>query len=480
MSLGRRGPNEKQEPIWIEASRLATPAGHPFYERLNQLLSKRGFDAFAESACEKFYANVGRRPGLAPGVYFRALLVGYFECIDGERGIAWRTADSLGLRSFLGFELNQSTPDHSTISRTRRLIDVETHRKISLWVLGMLAEEGLLKGNTVAIDGTTLEANAALRSIVRRDNGQAYEDFQKSLAKESGIETPTREQLARLDRRRKKKGSNEDRKNPHDPDAQIAKMKDGRTHPAHKAEHAVDLETGAVVAVTLQPATAGDTSTVLETMAQCGEHIREVAAEKEQEAAEVNPEGPAELVLDKGYHSNDSLVILIEIGVRSYCSEPDRGRRNWIGKPEVKAAVYSNRRRIRGERGKSLLRKRGELVERSFAHMYETGAMRRTHLRFHDNIIKRLLIHAGAFNLSLIMRKLAGRGTARGFQGCISALLLLLQTALLAIQRTESLQYLLSRFCAVTSREIVTPFRIPDPCSHSGFTFSENHSTSGC
>ena len=149
---------------------LPTPVGHPFYERLNRLLSKRGFDAFAESACESFYAKVGR-PGLAPGVYFRALLVGYFEGIDSERGIAWRAADSLALRSFLGFELDQTTPDHSTISRTRRLIDVETHRKVFLWVLGMLAEEGLLKGNTVAMDGTTLEANAALRSIVRRDNG---------------------------------------------------------------------------------------------------------------------------------------------------------------------------------------------------------------------------------------------------------------------------------------------------------------------
>jgi transposase len=287
--------------------------------------------------------------------------------------------------------------------------------------------------------------------------------------------------LARLDRKRKKKGSNDDWKNPHDPDAQITKMKDGRTHLAHKAEHAVDLETGAVIAVTLQPATAGDTNTVHETLAQCGEHMREVAATANQETAEqVNPEGPAELVLDKGYHSNDSLLILKEVDVRSYCSEPDRGRRNWIGKQEEKAAVYGNRRRITGERGKRLLRKRGELVERSFAHMYETGGMRRTHLRFHDNIIKRLLIHAGAFNLSLIMRKLAGRGTPRGFQGCVSALVLFLQAALLAMRRTEASQYFHSRSRAVTSREIVTSFRLPDLCSHSGFPLSENHSTSGC
>jgi transposase len=480
MSLGKRGPDEKQEPIWIEAARLATPVGHPFYERLNRLLRKRGFDAFTESACESFYAKVGR-PGLPPGVYFRALLVGYFEGIDSERGIAWRTADSLALRSFLDFELNQSTPDHSTISRTRRLIDVETHRKVFLWVLGMLTEEGLLKGNTVAIDGTTLEANAALRSIVRRDTGESYDDFLKGLAKESGIETPTREQLARLDRKRKKKGNNDDWKNPHDPDAQIAKMKDGRTHLAHKAEHAVDLDTGAVLAVTLQAAAAGDTNTLHETLTQCGEHIREVAADNEKmQTEQLNPEGPVELVLDKGYHSNDVLVLLKEVEVRSYCSEPDRGRRNWIGKPEEKAAVYQNRRRITGERGKQLLRKRGELVERSFAHMYETGGMRRTHLRFHDNIIKRLLIHAGAFNLSLIMRKISGRGTPRGFQGRPNALLILIQILsgfLVSAVRLQSHQPMTQ---TVTLGENVTPFRLPNVCPNFGAPFWEINSASAC
>jgi transposase len=470
MSLGKRGPEEKQEPIWIEAARLATPVGHPFYERLNRLLSKRGFDEFAESACESFYAKTGR-PGLAPGVYFRALLVGYFEGIDSERGIAWRTADSLALRSFLGFELSQTTPDHSTISRTRRLIDVETHRKVFLWVLGMLAEEGLLKGNTVAIDGTTLEANAALRSIVRRDTDEAYDDFLRRLAKESGIETPTREQLAKLDRKRKKKGNNDDWKNPHDPDAQITKMKDGRTHLAHKAEHAVDLETGAVLAVTLQAATAGDTISVRETLAQCGEHIREVQVAAESKAGQLNPEGPAELVLDKGYHSNDVLVILKEVKVRSYCSEPDRGRRNWIGKDEEKSAVYQNRRRIRGERGKRLLRQRGERVERSFAHMYETGGMRRTHLRHHDNIIKRLFIHAGAFNLSLILRKILGRGTPRGFQGSPNVLLLVMQMLMRLLMVVTKRQKQQTTTQPVTPREEVTPLLLAILRLNSGASF---------
>lgn len=427
MSLGKRGPREKQAPIWIEAASLATPAAHPFYERLNQLLDQRGFDRFAEETCRPFYSRTGR-PGLPPGIYFRLLLVGYFEGLDSERGIAWRAADSFALRSFLGFELHQTTPDHTTISRTRRLIDIDTHRTVFTWVLGMLAEEGLLKGNTVAIDGTTLEANAALRSIVRRDTGVPYEEFLIGLAKESGIETPTREQLAKLDRKRPHKGSNQDWVNPHDPDAQITKMKNGRTHLAHKAEHAVDLETGAVLAVTLHPATAGDTNTICETLTQCGEQIREVALEAGPEAEQsVNPEGPAAVVLDKGYHSSDVLVVLKEVGVRSYCSEPARGQRKWAGKAEEQQAVYQNRRRIRGESGKQLLRQRGERVERSFAHLYETGRMRRTHLRRHDNIIKRLLIHASAFNLGLVMRKACGYGTPRGFGDAAPACLLALR-----------------------------------------------------
>jgi len=342
-----------------------------------------------EGRCRRFYAAKRGRPSLAPGVYFRLLLIGYFEGIDSERGIAWRAQDSLALRRFLRVGLEESPPDHSTISRTRRLMDVETHREVFTWVLGVLAEKGLLKGKTLGIDATTLEANAALRTIVRRDTGEGYQEFLKRLAQESGIATPTREQLARLDRKRARKGSNEEWEHPHDPDARIAKMKDGRTHLAHKVEQAVDFSSGAVVAVTLQPADRGDTASVRETVCEAGEQIATVAGEEKSEG--VNPEGPKEVVLDKGYHSNEVLAELADWKVRSYCSEPERGRRRWEGKQEEQAAVYANRRRIRGERGKRLLRQRGEKLERSFAHLYETGGMRRVHLRRHPNILKRLL-----------------------------------------------------------------------------------------
>src|SRR5579862_8451747 len=424
MAMGRRKDQEQQEELWVPHDALGKGAGHPFYQRLNQLLEASGFDEFAEERCQQFYKGKRGRPSLIPGVYFRLLLIGYFEGLDSERGMAWRAQDSLALRRFLGLRLNDSPPDHSTISRTRRLIDLETHREVFTWVLRLLAEKGLLKGQTLGIDATTLEANAALRTIVRRDTGEGYQDFLKRLAQESGIETPTREQLARLDRKRAHKGSNDEWEHPHDPDAGITKMKDGRTHLAHKVEHAVDLESGAVVAVNLAPGDAGDTSTVGSTVCEAGEQITTVASATP--SGGVNPEGPKEVVLDKGYHSNEVLVQLAEWEVRSYCSEPERGQRRWEGKAEAQAAVYANRRRIRGERGKRLLRQRGEKLERSFAHLYETGGMRRVHLRHHPNILKRLLVQATAFNLGLVMRKVFGHGTPRSLQGYEAALLLVL------------------------------------------------------
>ncbi len=444
MAMGRRAKQRRQQAdFWIAHTELPHTAGHPFYERLNQVLAERGFDEFVEGQCDRFYAETMGRPSLTPGRYFRLLLMGYFEGLDGERGIAWRAGDSLALRRFLELELCEQPPDHSTISRTRRLIDVETHQAVFRWVLELLAEKGLLKGKTVGIDATTLEANAAMRSIVRRDTGEGYEEFLRGLAAESGIATPTREQLAKLDRKRAKKGSNEDWVNPHDPEAGITKMKDGRTHLAYKAEHAVDLETGAVVAVTVATGDAGDTETILETLPEAGENLAEVAcATNNAEVGErVQAEGPVEAVADKGYHSNDTLTTLEKAEVRTYISEPDRGRRRWHDKPEAQQAVYSNRRRIQGERGKALLRRRGELLERSFAHAYETGGMRRVYLRGRNNVLKRVLIHVGALNLSLIMRKLMGKGTPRGWQGySADAVLMFLRfwTAILA-QASESI-----------------------------------------
>jgi len=415
MAMGKR-KREQQPPLFVGHEDLPQSQGHPFYVGLNQLLKAGGFDEWVEEVCVTFYKGKLGRPSMAPGVYFRCLLVGYFEGIGSERGIAWRVADSLSLRSFLGLGLTDSTPDHSTLSRTRRLIDVETHQRVFTWVLKAVAVNGLISGKTAGIDGTTLEANAALRSIVRNDNGQPYQEFLTDLAKASGIETPTREDLAKIDKKREKKGSNDDWHNPHDPDAKITKMKDGSTHLAHKQEHAVDMETGAVLAVTIQPANQGDTTTWRATTEAACTNVNALIADPVTEE-HVNPQAIEEVVTDKGYHSNQVMVDMKEVGITSYASEPKRGNRNWKNKEAERIAVEANGERVRSEFGKELLRKRGERVERSFAHVLETGGMRRTHLRGHENILKRMLIHVAGFNLGLVMRKVTGQGTPRGLQG---------------------------------------------------------------
>jgi transposase len=426
--MGKRKRQARQASMWVATQDLPRSAAHPFYTRLNQILDQHDFDRFVEGLCRRFYADDGR-PGLPPGRYFRLLLIGYFEGLEAERAIAWRVADSFALREFLGLVLPDAPPDHSTISRTRRLIDLETHESVFTWMLQRLADAGLVQGKTVGIDATTLEANAALRSIVRRDTGESYHDFLTKLAQASGIETPTRADLARLDRKRKKKGSNDDWTHPHDPDAKISKMKDGRTHLAHKAEQAVDLETGAIVGVTVQDADDGDTTSSIETLIEAAEQV---------EAVRPDGDGIEEVVGDKGYHSNQSLVDLEAIGLRSYISEPDRGRRNWKKHPAARDAVYRNRRRIRGARGQRLLRLRGERLERPFAHLFETGGMRRVYLRGHANIRKRLLIHTSGFNLGLLMRHVIGVGTPRSLQGRLVAALGILITLTRAIRLPEN------------------------------------------
>jgi len=404
MAMGKR--KSEQAPMWVAATELPISPGHPFYVRLNEILDAAGFDRFVEEQCRPFYAPVMGRPSLAPGRYFRLLLVGYFEGLDSERGIAWRAADSLAVRQFLGLGLDEAAPDHSTISRTRRLIDVEAHQAVFTWVQARLVKARLLRGKTLAVDATTLEANAAMRSIVRRDTGESYQQFLTRLATASGLKTPRREALARLDRRRKKRTSNAEWVNPSDPDAKVTQMKDGRTHLAHKVEHAVDLDTGALIAVTLHGADVGDTTSVLATTLTAAEQLAVVQASP-----------PTALVGDRGYHSNDTLLTLQALGLRAYLVEPDRGRRCWRDAPEAQGPVYGNRRRVSGARGRRLMRRRGEYVERTFAHVYDTGGLRRLHLRGHPNILKRLIVHAGAFNLGLLMRHVIGRGTPRGLQG---------------------------------------------------------------
>src|SRR6478609_5949903 len=375
MAMGTRKNRERQEPLWYGTELPAAP-GHPFYNRLNEALDEAGFDSHCEESCAGFYHAKLGRPSLAPGLYFRIMMIGFFEGLDSERGIAWRLSDSLTLRTFLAIGLDETTPDHVTISRTRRLIDPETHQQIFTWVLERLAQGGLIKGKTIGVDSTTLEANAAMKSIVRRDTGESYDDYLKRLAEAEGVNAKDAAAVRRMDRKRRKKTSNEDWESPSDGDAEITKLKDGRTALAYKAENAVDMETGAIVAVTTHGGAAADTVTVEATVIEAGAAVAElVTAEPPAGKYQVHPGGVEEVVADKGYHSNEVAVGLSELGVRTYIAEPDRGRRNWECKQAEKEAVYGNRRRIRGARGKRMQRQRGEKIERNFAHQFDTGGM---------------------------------------------------------------------------------------------------------
>ena len=437
MARGRTRGGQKQEEMFY-ASEMAEAPGHPFYQRLNKVLNEAGFDAYCEERCREFYHQKLGRPSLAPGVYFRLLLIGFFEGIGSERGIGWRVADSLSLRRFLNYGLAEATPDHVTISRTRRLLDEETHQTVFTFVLREVARRGMLQGKTIGIDATTLEANAAMRSIVRRDTGERYMEYLRRLAAEAGIDGSDDDAVRRMDRKRKKKTSNEDWVNPHDPEAEVTKLKDGTTHLAYKTEQAVDLDTGAIVAITTHGGATGDSESVRETLPAAGFAVAEqIDTPTAQGAYKVHEQGLREVVTDKGYHSGAGLAEMSE-SVRTYVSVPQQPRRNWEGTGEQQAAVYANRRRVEGERGKNLLRRRGELLERPFAHQYETGAMRRLHVRGRDNVAKRVLLQATAFNLALILRSITKAGTPKGLADIRRNLFFTLCCVLAALRASAS------------------------------------------
>jgi transposase len=393
---------------WAE---LPRSPGHVFYDRLQSVLIAAAFDNFVEGLCAPLYAARRGRPSLPPGRYFRMLLVGYFEGIDSERGLEWRCADSLSLREFLRLSERELVPDHSWLSRTRSRLPLELHDQVFTWVLRRLAEHGLIKGERIGVDASTMEANAALRAIVRRDSGEGYREMLTRMAVESGIETPTADDLIRLDRARKgKKLSNADWESQTDPDAKIAKLKDGRTRLAYKPEHALDLDTGAVIAAEMHAADQGDTATLPDTLATAAVHLTAVNAAPA-------PEVPAEVVADKGYHSRDGLKALDGGPWKTRIAERrTNGILRWHGDNDARRAVYNNRARLLSEVARQAFRLRAELVERSFALILDRGGMRRAWLRGRENLHKRYLVHVAGYNLGLIMRLLTGAGTPREFQ----------------------------------------------------------------
>jgi transposase len=422
MALGRQ--KERQADLMIGWGELPRSPGHAFYDRLQTVLLEAGFDGFAEWQCRPHYAGKRGRPSLPPGRYFRMHLVGYFEGIDSERGLEWRCADSLSLREFLRLGTTEQVPDHSWLSKTRARLPLEVHEAIFTWVLQRLAEHGLIQGDRIGVDASTMEANAALRAIVRRDSGEGYREMLQRLAKASGIATPTADDLIGLDRQRKgKRLSNTDWASPTDPEARITKLKDGRTRLAYKPEHAVDLDTGAIVAAEIHPADRGDTSTLPATL-----HAAE--ANLATADAAPTPEKPAELVADKGYHSREGLKDLEDGVWRSRITEKKvPGVNRWRGDAAARRAVYNNRARLRSGVAKEMFKLRAELVERSFALTLDRGGMRRAWLRGRENLHKRYLVHVAGYNLGLIMRLLIGAGTPRQLLARASAHMLVVTTA---------------------------------------------------
>ncbi len=411
MALGRRG--EREETLWVATASLPRSAGHPFYTRVNALLAEADFDRFAEAECAPYYAETQGRPSIPPGIYFRMLLVGYFEGIDSQRGIAWRCSDSLALREFLGLGVADRVPEHSSLTVTRQRLPLAVHEAVFARILQLAATKGLLRGKTVAVDATTLEANAAMKSIVRRDTGESWQQYIRRLAVDEGVVAPTEEDARRLDRRRKKRVSNAAWQSSSDPASRITKLKDGRTHLAYKAEHVIDVESEVILAPQIYPGDAGDAATLESSVRQAEAYVDQAAV----------PVVIEEVVADKGYHAAATLAACEAWGLRTYIPERDCGRRRWHDKPVAcELAFRANRRRVRGRRNRRLQRLRSERVERSFAHICGSGNQRRTWLRGIENVQKRYLLTAAARNLGLVMRHLFRIGTPRSLQGLAATL----------------------------------------------------------
>jgi len=430
MAMGKR--KQRQESLFIMADQLPRSAGHPFYQKLNELLAEADFDRWIEGRCLEYYEQQEKRgqPSIPPGVYFRMLLVGYFEGIESQRGIAWRCADSLSLRQFLGLPLNKNTPDHSSMTNTRKRLAAEVFDEVFQFVLRIAAEKNLLSGKTVGVDSTTLEANAAMKAIVRRDTGEDWQEYVTRLMQEEGVidaeHEPSEEELRRYDKKRKKKVSNEDWGSSTDPDSRITQMKDGRTHLAYKAEHVVDLDSDLIVAAEIRHADEGDAQTMVDSVMEAQINLDQAGCEAEIE----------EVVADKGYHSAANLELSESLNLRTYVPEPKRKYKSrWTDKPpEFKKAVYANRRRVHRAKSKRLQRRRSEICERTFAHVCDSGGMRRSWLRGLANVRKRYSIAAAAHNLGRILRKLFGVGKPRVLQGKggFASLVYLLITQLVA------------------------------------------------
>ena len=406
-----------QPEFWVATHQLAKSAKASFYSKLDETLESFGFAGKVRQLCAPAYkqTNVGR-PGIDPVVYLKMIMVGFFEDLPSERAIAARCADSIAIRRFLNYELDENTPDHSSLTIIRQRLGLEIYQKVFTLCLQALQEHGLLRGKHLGIDSSVMEANASLRALVNRNTAEQYWDYVKRLAAEQGIDPEDAAAVRKFDRQRPGKGSNQDWKNPHDPDAKIGPRKHGGTDMIYKPQTVVDLNTGAVVQAEVQPGDHTDHQGLATTILEAQQRINEVCGEA-ADALTVET-----VTADKGYYAVEQLQALQQEEIKTVIADPVSNRRLDKLQPEQRQAVQAALRSTRSKYGKALLRRRGMHIERSFAHILDCGGMRRATLRGWENLNKRFKLATAFYNLSQLMRKLFGFGTPKQLAALARAL----------------------------------------------------------
>jgi hypothetical protein len=406
----RRAEREQQNEFWINRQEIAAPRASGFYRRLEGTLQEKGFAAGVWKLCAPAYADLskGGRPGIDPVVYFKMQMVGFFEDLPSQRAIASRCDDSRAIREFLGYDLTESTPEQSSFTVIRQRLSLEIIEAVHRLVLSMLREHGLLRGRKLGIDSSVIEANASLRALEHRNTEESYWDYVRRLAAEAGVDPEDSKAVRRFDKKRPdRKTSNEEWVNPHDPDAKVGRTKDGATDMIYKPEHVTDLESGAIVSAEVRPGDAGDTVELTERVAGAVGTLTEVCGE------ECLDQLGRELAADEGYFALEEIRSLQELDVRTVIADPKSGRRRQDLAEDDQSVLQRAQRAVQSKTGKALLRRRGEHLERSFAHVLDHGGCRRTTLRGTANLNKRYLVAVLTHNLSVLMRKLYRCGTPK-------------------------------------------------------------------
>lgn len=392
----------------MATQQLPTSPKSTFYSKLDETLESFEFGAKVRAICVPAYKQTGTgRPGIDPVVYLKMIMVGFFEDLPSERAIAARCADSMSIRAFLHYELDEKTPDHSSFTIIRQRLGLDIYERIFTLTLQALREHGLLRGKNLGIDSSVIEANASLRALVHRNTEEQYWDYVKRLAAENGIDPADTAAVRKFDRHRPGKGSNQEWMNPYDPDAKIGRTKDGATDMIYKPEAVVDLDTGAIVQAQVHSGEQADHKEMATRVLEAQQNINEAAGEK-LDTLTVHT-----VTSDKGYYAVNELQALQQEDIRTVIADPIDNRRLDKLEPAQKQAVRAARRSVKSKSGKALLRRRGMHIERSFAHILDCGGMRRTTLRGWENLNKRFKLAAAIYNLSQLMRKLFGIGTPK-------------------------------------------------------------------